>query len=82
MKVQEFDNSTMPYCTRYILHIKNDYNTTQYYRTAENFRNKLLDYGNYNIDKVLENKEYKTFEMFISGKLPTKFKSRITRLKD
>ena len=82
MKVEEFNIRDLPYCKTYILHIKNDYNTTQYYRTAENLRNKLLDYGDYNVNKVNENKKEKTFEMFISGKLPTKIKSRITNLKN
>lgn len=81
MRVEEFDNATIPYCSQYVLHITNDYTTTQYYRTAEKLKSKLQEYSQYKIDKVEEKKKKKTFEMFISGKLPTKYKSRIVKIR-
>ena len=80
IKVEEFDTSKIPYAQTYILKIKHDYPITQYFRTAENLKNKLLDYGNFEIINQEIIKKDKTYILEIKGKLPKETRTKIIKI--
>lgn len=51
----------------FILNIQHAYKITHVFRTIENFKNKLLDYKEYNIENIKESKD--TLILDIKGKL-------------
>lgn len=79
-KVEDFDFGNIPYCQTYELKIKTEYPITHYFRTAENLKNKLQDYLQFEIQSIKENKKSKTYTIEIKGKI-TKEIQRKTILK-
>jgi len=83
-KVEDFDIGTIPYAQSYVLKIRHAYPITQFYRTAENFKDKLREYADFGIDNIEYDAETRTFTMEIKGELPKVVTSRrisITKLR-
>ena len=58
----------------YVLKIEHEYCITQFYRTIERFTDKLTEYYGFNVVRIDENKNTKTYTMEINGKLTNRNK--------
>ena len=76
-KVEDLD--TIPYAKTYVLKITHAYHITQFYRTVENFKNKLREYADFSVVSIECDAE--KFTMVIKGELPKVVESKRIKLR-